>query len=104
VLASDDGKEQQMAIVMISDAATDEIAQYDRVIRDLAQAGYGHPKGRVSHTAARKDNGSYFVVDVWESAEDLERFAQVLLPLIEKAGGHAPSLQISPVHNQVTPQ
>jgi hypothetical protein len=93
-----------MAIVMISDAASDEIAQYDRVIRELDEAGYGHPKGRLSHTAARKDNGSYFVVDVWESAEDLERFAHVLLPLIEKAGGNPPSFQVSPLHNQVMPR
>ena len=90
-----------MAIVMMSDAATDEIAQYDQVIKDLEDAGYGAPRGRLSHVAARKDNGSYFVVDVWESAEDLERFAQVLVPLIEKAGGKPPTLQISPVHNEI---
>jgi hypothetical protein len=90
-----------MAIVMISDAVNDEIAQYDRVWEELEKAGYGHPKGRLSHTAARKDNGSYFVVDVWESAEDLERFAQVLLPLLENAGGNPPEFRISPLHNAV---
>jgi hypothetical protein len=90
-----------MAIVMVSDAVADEIAQYDRVINELEDAGYGHPKGRLHHTAARKDNGSYFVVDVWASAEDLERFAQVLLPLIEKAGGNPPDLRISPLHNSI---
>jgi hypothetical protein len=90
-----------MAIVMVSDAATDEIEQYDQIIKDLEEAGHGHPQGRLSHMAARKDNGSYFVVDVWESAEDLERFGQVLLPLIVRAGGTPPTLQVSPLHNAI---
>jgi hypothetical protein len=90
-----------MAIVMVSDAGTDAVEQYDKIIKQLEDAGHGNPLGRLSHTAALKDNGSYFVVDVWESAEDLERFAQVLVPLIEKAGGKPPTLQISPVHNEI---
>ncbi|MGV1009923.1 MAG: hypothetical protein ACOYBY_15135 [Dermatophilaceae bacterium] len=80
-----------MAIVMVSDAGTDNVAQYDQIIQQLEEAGYGNPPGRLSHTAALKDNGSYFVVDVWESAEALQRFAQLLMPLIEAAGGVAPS-------------
>jgi hypothetical protein len=91
-----------MAIVMISDAGTDTVDQYDQVIKQLDEAGYGNPHGRLSHTAALKDNGSYVVVDVWESAEDLQRFAQVLVPLIEAAGGSAPDLTISPVHHQIS--
>jgi heme-degrading monooxygenase HmoA len=90
-----------MAIVMVSDAGTDTVEQYDQIIKQLDEAGYGNPQGRLSHTAALKDNGSYFVVDVWESAEALERFAQVLVPLIEAAGGAAPDLKISPLHSSI---
>jgi hypothetical protein len=90
-----------MAIVMVSDAGTDTVEQYDQIIKQLDEAGYGNPQGRLSHTAALKDNGSYFVVDVWESAEDLERFAQVLVPLIEAVGGVAPNLKISPLHSMI---
>ena len=90
-----------MAIVMVSDAGTDSVEQYDQVIEQLEEAGHGNPPGRLSHTAALKDNGSYLVVDVWESPEALQRFAQVLMPLIEAAGGGAPNLQISPVHNMI---
>jgi heme-degrading monooxygenase HmoA len=90
-----------MAIVMVSDAGTDTVEQYDQVIKQLDEAGHGNPQGRLSHTAALKDNGSYFVVDVWESAEDLERFAQVLVPLIEAVGGAAPDLKISPLHSMI---
>jgi len=90
-----------MAIVMVSDAGTDSVEQYDQIIQQLEEAGHGNPAGRLSHTAALKDNGSYLVVDVWESPEALQRFAQVLMPLIEAAGGGAPNLQISPVHNMI---
>ena len=90
-----------MAIVMISDAGTDAVEQYDQVIKQLEDAGHGNPLGRLSHTAALKDNGSYLVVDVWESAEALEQFAQVLVPLIEAVGGNAPDLKISPLHNTI---
>ena len=90
-----------MAIVAVSDAGTDSVEQYDRVIKQLEEAGHGNPPGRLSHTAALKDNGSYFVVDVWEFPEALQRFAQLLISLIEAVGGVAPDLQISPVHNMI---
>jgi hypothetical protein len=41
-----------MAIVMVSDAGTDNVAQYDQVIQQLEEAGHGNPPGRLSHTAA----------------------------------------------------
>ena len=90
-----------MAIVMVSDAGTDTVAQYDQIIQQLEAAGHGNPPGRLSHTSALKDNGSYFVVDVWESPEALQRFAQVLMPLIEAVGGGSPNLQTSPLHNMI---
>ena len=90
-----------MTIVAVSDAGTDSVEQYDQVIKQLEEAGHGNPPGRLSHMAALKDNGSYLVVDVWESPEALQRFAQVLMPLIEAVGGAAPNLQISPLHNMI---
>jgi len=90
-----------MAIVMVSDAGTDSVEQYDQIIKQLDEAGHGNPPGRLSHTTALKDNGSYFVVDVWESPEALERFGQVLVPLIKAVGGVAPDLKISPLHNMI---
>ena len=41
-----------MAILMISDAATDTVAQYDDVIKKLEDTGHGNPPGRLSHVAA----------------------------------------------------
>jgi hypothetical protein len=90
-----------MTIIMISDAGTDSVTQYDQIIQQLEEAGHGSPPGRLSHTAALKDNGSYFVVDVWESAEAFQQFGQVLMPLIEAVGGETPNLQVSTVHNMI---
>jgi heme-degrading monooxygenase HmoA len=90
-----------VAIVMVSDAGTDSVEQYDQVIKQLDEAGHGNPPGRLSHTTALKDNGSYFVVDVWESPEAFERFAQVLVPLIEAVGGASPDVKVSPLHNMI---
>ncbi len=34
-----------MAIVMISDAGTDTVEQYDQIIKQLDEAGHGNPLG-----------------------------------------------------------
>jgi len=90
-----------VAIAMVSDAGTDTVEQYDQLIQQLEEAGHGNPPGRLSHMAALKDNGSYFVVDVWESPEAFHEFMEVLMPMMKAVGGGAPNLQISPVHNMI---
>jgi len=88
-----------MAILMISDAATDTVAQYDEVIKKLEDTGHGNPPGRLSHAAALKGTG-YIVVDVWESQEAFDSFAPMLVSLIEAAGGSFPKIEVAPVHNR----
>lgn len=91
-----------MAILMISDASEETLAQYDQVIMQLKEAGQEHPAGRQFHVAARKGAG-YVVSDVWESEEALDRFRQTLGPLLQQAGStQGPqTTQILPVHNIV---
>ena len=89
-----------MAILFISDASDDTIDHYDAVIKQLEAAGQVHPPGRQFHVAARKGDG-YLVVDVWESQEALDRFAQTLLPLLEQGASTAFQPQIYPVHNTI---
>lgn len=72
--------------------------QYDQVIKDLEAAGAGTPQGRLYHVASSKEGG-WFAVDVWESAELLNQFAQTLMPIFQKAGVAPPQPQIYPVHN-----
>ena len=90
-----------MAIIFISET-NDSIDKYDEVIVLLEARGLGHPAGRLSHVAASTGDG-YMVVDVWESQELLDQFAQTLVPLILETGGAAPEPRVHPVHKTVTP-
>lgn len=72
--------------------------QYDKVIKELGAAGQANPKGRLYHVAAAKPNG-WFVLDVWASAEEFDKFAQTLMPILQKAGVTPPKPEIYPVHN-----
>ena len=91
-----------MAILMISDASEDTLAHYDQVIKELEAAGCGQPSGRQFHVAARKGTG-YVVTDVWESQEALDRFFEIISPLMQQAGSdpERQSMQILPVHNVI---
>jgi len=91
-----------MAILMISDASEDTLAHYDQVIKELEAAGHGQPSGRQFHVAARKGTG-YVVTDVWESQEALDRFSQILAPLLQQVGSgpEQRSMQVLPVHNVI---
>ena len=91
-----------MAILMISDAAEDTVAHYDEVIKQLEAAGHGQPSGRQFHVTARKGSG-FVVTEVWESQEALDRFMEVLGPLVQQAGSNLDqeSTQILDVHNVI---
>ena len=49
--------------------------QYD-VIRAELDWEHNHPAGGVFHAASFDDDGTAHVADVWESAEELNAFAQ----------------------------
>jgi len=91
-----------MAILVISDASEDTLAHYDQVVQQLEATGHGQPPGRQFHVAARKGTG-YLVTDVWESQEALDRFFQVLGPLLQQGGRgpEEPSMQFLPIHNVI---
>ena len=95
-------REDIMAILMIADASDDMLAHYDQVVEQLEAAGHGQPAGRQFHVAARKETG-YVVTDVWESQEALDRFREVLDPLLKQAGSNVDpqSTQILEVHNVI---
>ena len=88
-----------MAILMIADASEGTLAHYDQVNKELETAGYGQPSGRQFHVAARKGTG-YVVIDVWESQEALDRFSEILGPLLQQVGSEE-SVQILPVHKVI---
>lgn len=73
-------------------------SQYDEVMLDLEAAGVGRPDGRRLHVACAGGRG-VVVVDVWDSAEQLDAFASSLVPTLDKHGIEAPAPQVSVVHN-----
>jgi len=66
--------------------------------QDLRAAGQAHPKGLISHVGFAKPDGSWNVVDVWESAEAFAEFGKTLLPIIQKTGVPVPEPMVLPAH------
>ncbi|MEK7214156.1 MAG: hypothetical protein AAB289_00965 [Chloroflexota bacterium] len=90
-----------MAIAVLFEVPGMSTEQYDRVIRDLGAAGQGAPKGRRYHVNAKRPKGS-FVLDIWESPEELAAFAGVLMPILVKNGvDPLPDPQILPLHSVI---
>lgn len=75
-------------------------AQYDQVIHGLEAAGQGNPKGRLYHIASPKDGG-WLVIDVWESGELLDQFAQTLVPIMQEVGVTPPQPQVYPLYKVI---
>jgi len=91
-------QEAAMAIAAVFEIPGMTDVQYDRIIEGLEAAGVGAPDGRLYHVAAPSDNG-WLVVDIWQSEEQLGRFANVLMPIAADAGAAPPAPRVYPVHN-----
>lgn len=76
--------------------------QYDDVIRRLAGAGAGSPKGRLSH-ASFGSPSDLMVFDVWASQAEFDAFGAVLAPVLTAAGVTPIAPQIMPIHNMIEP-
>ncbi|GAA5614875.1 hypothetical protein CP981_14550 [Streptomyces platensis] len=79
-----------MPIVLISPEFTQE--QYEETNRKLtgAKSRMESPadwpvEGLLAHIAGQGER-SFRVVDVWESEEALNRFAEILIPILREAG------------------
>jgi hypothetical protein len=78
-----------MAVALILDFKGATLDQYDQVIKDMDLGGKVAP-GAISHWAAATDDGLR-VVDVWESREQFDQFAEEKIgPLTAKAGIEGP--------------
>lgn len=73
-------------VVVVFEAPGGTAAQYDAVWNDLRAAGHSNPKGLISHVGAAKPDGSWLVVDIWESEETFKEFSNTLMPIVEKNG------------------
>jgi len=79
--------------------------QYDQVMEKmgLTQGGSG-PPGAISHWVAKTDDGIR-VVDVWETREAFDRYAEEKIgPYTREAGfTEEPETRFYDVHNHLTP-
>ncbi|MBT2511109.1 hypothetical protein J7I98_35885 [Streptomyces sp. ISL-98] len=82
--------------------------QYEQVANKVT-GGRGLVKGRsdwpvpgvIAHVAGPGENG-WFVVDVWESEEAWQRFAEILVPFAQEVGMPDFQPRIYPAFNVVT--
>jgi hypothetical protein len=105
-----------MAIAAITEFAEDPTGAspeelYDRVCREFND---GRPMtrpsdwgpGLLSHIAGRAESGRWWVVDVWESQDAMDRFMARMMPVIqphmEERGAGEPTVTVLAVHNLVT--
>jgi hypothetical protein len=75
-------------------------SQYEQVLQEMKVLGLAHPKGRLCHVISAREQG-FFVIDVWESAEEFNDFVQALAPVAQKMGLIIPAPQIYATHNIV---
>lgn len=75
-----------MAVAVVFDLPGTRKEQYDEVDRKLSEQGLDRPEQRLYHVAGPKDEGGWFILDVWESKDAARKFSATLLPLIEEAG------------------
>ena len=85
-------------VVVLFNAPGFTAKHFDQVWDDLRAAGQAQPKGLISHVGFAKPDGSWGVVDVWESAEAFAEFGKTLVPIIQKTGVHVPDPVVLPAH------
>jgi hypothetical protein len=94
-----------MAVAIQMDFDGGTLEQYDEICRKMGLKPKGPgPAGAISHFATTTDSGLR-VVDVWETKEQFEKFAQDQIgPFSAEVGMTAPpQLQFFEVHNYFTP-
>ena len=90
-----------MPIITVFNLSSMTTEKYNQAIRGLEDAGQGKPKGRMYHIAARQDDGSTIVTDIWESAALLDEFGKTLIPVLNKAGVTPVQPAVYPVLNVI---
>ena len=92
-----------MAVVMLMHWPEVSLDQYEQVRADVAWET-NTPKGAQFHVAWMGDDG-FHVLDLWDSAEDFQKFANTrLMESVLRAGiTTQPNVAIAPVHRLFVP-
>jgi hypothetical protein len=73
-------------------------AQYDNIWKVLERIGETAPKGRRFHVGSPTPSG-FYVVDVWDSMEELDKFAKAaLVPAMIESGVTPGQPRVLPSH------
>ncbi|HKP88514.1 MAG TPA: hypothetical protein VJT75_00930 [Thermoleophilaceae bacterium] len=91
-----------MAVGVLMNFSGGDKAAYDRVIEKMGLSDGVPPEGAVFHVAGEIDGG-FRVVDVWESAERFQQFAEEQIgPLTAEEGFPPPEVSMWEVHNTMS--
>ncbi|MCT4356856.1 hypothetical protein M5362_27420 [Streptomyces sp. Je 1-79] len=74
-----------MAVIVTVELPGVTKEQYESVNKKLSATTWWPPEGFISHAGAPAEGG-WFVVDLWESAEDFEAFVQQAAPIFADFG------------------
>jgi hypothetical protein len=91
-----------MPLGVLMDFSGGDNAAYDRVIDRMGLGDGRPPAGALVHMAGETDGG-FRVVDIWESAEAFQKFAEEQIqPLSSAEGFPAPQVSMWEVHNTLS--
>jgi quinol monooxygenase YgiN len=85
-----------MAIFTVKGDTKELLAKYDKSVQSVVDGASGRP---LSHVCVPRDDG-FMVVDVWESKDALEGFAQNprFRQVLRDVGLPEPQVEVYPVH------
>ena len=92
-----------MAITIYFNPAALTAAAYDEGVRRIAEAGQGHPAGRLYHCTFGPDD-KLQVFDVWEPLEQFEKSGETMLPIAAELGIDLGQPMVEPIHDIITPR
>jgi uncharacterized protein (DUF1786 family) len=85
-----------MAVLYIYESDQADLGLYDRLNSQIQEV----PEGALCHVACKRDGGGLFVVEVWESEEQQDRWNAFIQQKIQDAGGPGrPTPRKMEVHN-----
>jgi hypothetical protein len=92
-----------MAVAVLVEFSNGSNEAYDRVMHRMGLgAGTDAPEGAICHIAGETGEGGFRVVDVWESQEAFERFAQEKIrPITAEEGFSTPDITMWTVYNML---
>jgi hypothetical protein len=87
-----------VAVLMNFDGGSN--AAYDRVLEKMGLTDGHTPDHAQYHVAGETEVGGFRVVDVWDSAEEFQKFAEEQIgPLTAEEGFPPPKVDMWEVHN-----